>query len=147
MANCSWIGQAVSWILIIVGWVIVDSQNNKRETRKEVRASLLDLYKHLDAIEDAAFLYHSTTGDASEARKITRDIQQIAPRIVMARRGRMRVNYAQPLAAFRKAVTYENFDSIGFVSKKPHDQMFESIEACKKNLIATLESAFNSAYP
>ena len=30
--------QFVPWVLIIVGWAIVNHQNNRRETRKEARS-------------------------------------------------------------------------------------------------------------
>lgn len=147
MAGSSWWGQAVSWAIIFVGWYVVNRQNNARETRKEIRASLLDLYKHLDGIEDAAFNYHAGTGNAGEARKIRRDIQQIAARIVLARRGSMQISYSRELAAFRKAVTFENFDTANFVAKPAQDPLFDQISDTKRNLIMALEQAYSKAYP
>lgn len=140
------VGQAISWVLIIVGWVIVNSQSNKRETRKEVRASLLELYKHLDGIEEAAFEYHTKVGDPAVARRIKRDILQIAPRIRMAIRGRMKVLSWSPVSKFRSAVTLDNFDTAQFVPKLPTDPIFDGISAAKVDLIANLEAAFGRAY-
>jgi hypothetical protein len=142
----TWIGQSVSWVVIFLGWIVVNYQNNARETRKEIRASLLDLYKQLDTIEDAAFEYHTKAGDPVIARRLRRDIQQIAPRIIMARRGPMKINYSKPLAAFRKSITFENFDSSKFVAKSPQDPFFDDITGCKRDLIGALESAYNRAY-
>lgn len=143
----SWVGQSISWIIIFVGWALVNYQNNCRETRKEIRASLIDLYKILDGIEDAAFEYHTKTGDPVVARRIRRDIQQISSRIIMARRGPMRIDYARPLAALRKSITYDNFDSANFVAKNPQDVFFDSISESKRNLIFALERAYSAAYP
>lgn len=141
--------QLVTWVLIVAGWWLVNYQNNARETRKEVRASLVDLYKHLDAIEDAAFSYHTGTGALVEARRLKRDITQIAPRIVMLRRGPMvgKINYARPLFEFRKSITFENFDTKNFAPKGPQDPFFDNISASKRELIAALESAYSAAYP
>jgi hypothetical protein len=36
--------QGVTWVLIVLGWMVVNHQNNKRETRKEAR-SMSDLAK------------------------------------------------------------------------------------------------------
>jgi len=143
----SWAGQSISWIVIFIGWAVVNYQNNCRETRKEIRAALLDLYKLLDGIEDAAFEYHTKTGDPVIGRKIRRDIQQISSRIIMARRGPMKIDYAKLLAAFRKSITYDNFDSAKFVAKSPQDLFFDTISESKRNLIFTLEIAYSNAYP
>lgn len=145
--DMSWLAQPISWILIVAGWMVVNSQNNRRETRKEVRASLLELYKLLDDIEDAAYEYHTTDGDAGEARKIVRAIQQIAPRIIMARRGPIKFQYTKPLATFRKAITFENFDTSKFERKQAEDPFFDAIAAAKRELITALELAYSQAYP
>ena len=126
---------SLSWILIIAGWVVVNDQNNKRETRKEVRASLLELYRILDEIEDAAYEYHTTDGDAGKARKIVRAIHQIAPRIIMAKRGPIKFHYTRVLADFRRAITFENFDTAAFKRKQPEDPFFDAIAAAKRELI------------
>lgn len=143
----SWLAQSISWVLIAAGWVVVNDQNNKRETRKEVRTSLLELYKVLDEIEDAAFEYHTTDGDAGKARKIVRAIQQIAPRIIMARRGPIKFHYTNALAGFRRAITFTNFDTSTFERKQPEDHFFDAIAAAKRELITSLELAYSQAYP
>jgi len=143
--NCcgpSWIGQAITWVLICLGWMVVNIQHNRRETRKEVRAALLELYKHLDGIEEAAFTYHTEDGDVAVGRRIKRDLLQIAPRIVMARRGGAAYAYAKPLGAFRRAITIENFDTAQFAAKSPNAPIFDDITAAKRDLIVALESGY-----
>jgi hypothetical protein len=101
----------------------------------------------LDNIEDAAFDYHTQTGDVNVARGIKRDLQQIVPRIVMARRGPLQsVNYSKPLAAFRKSITFDNFESAQFVPKSARDPFFDEIAAAKRDLIMLLEQAYGRAY-
>lgn len=143
----SWLTQSISWVLIAAGWAVVNDQNNKRETRKEVRASLLELYKILDDIEDAAYEYHTTDGDIAKARKIVRAIHEIAPRIIMARRGPIKFHYTKELAGFRRAITFANFDTSTFERKQPGDPLFDEIAATKRELITALELAYSQAYP
>ena len=143
----SWFAQSISWVLIVAGWMVINNQNNRRETRKEVRASLLELYKFLDEIEDSAYEYHTTDGDTGKARKILRAIQQIAPRIIMARRGPIVFHYTKALTNFRRAITFENFDTSTFERKRPEDPFFDAIAAAKRELITALELAYSQAYP
>jgi hypothetical protein len=143
--NSQW-GNVVSWGLIILGWVIVNRQNNNRETRKEIRAGLLDLYKLLDEIEDDAFIYHTEIGDPVVARKIKRSISQIAPRIKLALRKRVECKYGFPLYAFRQSITLSNFETNLFAAKLPNDQFFTEIMDAKHALILRLDSAFNETF-
>jgi hypothetical protein len=143
--NAQW-GNAISWSLIVVGWVIVNRQNNDRETRKEIRAALLDLYKLLDEIEDDAFAYHTGTSDPVLARKIKRSISQIAPRIKLALRNRLECKYSHPLFEFRKSITLTNFETKMFQPKAPNDQFFTDIMDAKQSLILRLDLAFNAKF-
>jgi hypothetical protein len=137
----------VSWLIIFAGWIVVNRQNNSRETRKEVRASLLDLYEHLDQIEVDAFAYHTGTGDVLLAHKLKRDIDQVVPRIKLALRGPMTTcRYGKQLIAFRQSITLQNFDSATFAPKKPSDTFFEVIVVSKRALIYCLELADNNSY-
>lgn len=139
-------GSVVSWLIVLVGWVVVNRQHNNRETRKEVRASLLDLYGHLDEIEDDAFEYHTQDGDPLLGRQLKRDIDQIYMRIRLSLRGPMTCSYAPQLAAFRQSVTLQNFDTANFVAKDPSDSFFDEIFRSKRALINRLETAYNNAY-
>jgi hypothetical protein len=141
------LGDIISWTIIFVGWYIINRQNNNRETRKEVRESLLSLYRHLDEIETDAIAYHTGDGDPLLARKIKRDIDQIPGRISLAQRGSMKGRYAHHLIRFRQAITLNNFDTASFVQKEPTDRFFDEIVVSKRSLIHCLDLAYNHAYP
>lgn len=142
------IGDVISWVIIFVGWAVVSGQHNKRETRKETKERLQLLFKHLDEIEDAAFLYHtSKSPDPLLARRIRRDIEQISPRIRLAIRGPMKCAYSGALVRFRQSITLHNFDSATFAPKQTHEQLLDEIVSAKNALVYCLESAYNHAYP
>jgi len=133
-------------VLVVCGWLVINQQNNTRETRKEIRAALLDLYKLLDEIEDDAFTYHTGVGDAALARKIKRNISQISPRIKLALRDRVECKYTHQLSAFRKSITLVNFESTAFESKAIDNKFFTDISDSKHNLITILDTAFNAKF-
>lgn len=137
---------AVSWIIVLAGWAIVNRQHNNRETRKEIRSSFVDLYKLLDQIEDGAFQYHVSTGDPLLARKLKREIGQVPVRIKLAIQKRLKCPYATPLARLRRAITLENFETRDFKKKDAADPFFDEIIGAKTALIVALESAYNEAY-
>lgn len=146
MADSNW-GSAVTWGLVILGWVIVNRQNNNRETRKEIRAALFDLYKLLDEIEDEAVKYHtSETPDGILGRRIKRNLSQLSLRIKLASRGLLKCKTAVLVAAFRRSITWENFETSNFKQKAPEDRFFEVILDAKRSLISVLDSAFNNRF-
>ncbi len=141
------LGNVVTWLFVVVGWFLVNGHNNRRETRKEIRQALLGLYKLLDDIETDATTYHmGATPDKVLARKIRRDIQQIAGRVHLAQRGKLTFQYSGPLARFRQSITGQNFDDAGFLQKSEADPIFEEIGKAKRTLIQALDSKFNGFY-
>lgn len=136
----------VSWALIIFGWLVVNAQHNSRETRKEIRAALNDLYEILNGIEDDAFAYHTGHGDPALSRRIKRCLGQIYPRIILAFMGTIKFQCAREVANFRQAVTLDNFDTATRRSLSPTDTIFESLSTAKETLVNRIERAFLSHY-
>jgi hypothetical protein len=139
-------GNVVSWLIILIGWLVVNYQHNSRETRKEIRVGLLELYKILDDIEAKAFDYHTSGGSSSAARRIRAELAQLHARIKLILCGHVRCDYVRSLAQFRKSITYENFDTANYVKRPPDDDLFDRILEAKRDLIVILEQAFNNKY-
>src|SRR5687767_4253854 len=98
-------GSAISWVVVFIGWLVVNRQHNKRETRKEVRAGLNDLIKLLDNIEDLSLEYHTSESDLAKARKIRRGLAQIFPRLKNAFFEYPAFSASREVVAFRQAIT------------------------------------------
>src|ERR1700730_9541944 len=109
-ADWSWSGP-ISWLLVIVGWLVINGQHNRRETRKEIRSALNDLYEMLNEIEDEAFTYHTGAGDSALSRRIKRRVSQIHSRVNLAFINTIETRCGKEIASFRKAVTLHNFDT------------------------------------
>ena len=65
----------------------------------------------------------------------------------MAQRGGAKFAYSKPLAALRRSITFENFDTKQFMPKLADDPFFDGIAAAKRDLISALESGYVRAFP
>ena len=62
-------------VTVIVGWIVVNWQNNNREERKEVRSSLSDVHEEITKLEDIAIEYHTAESRSkTNEREITKQI-------------------------------------------------------------------------
>lgn len=146
MSEHSYVGDAVSWCIVIIGWLIINHQHNSRETRKEIRASLVELYKLLDVIEADAFAYHTGAADQALSRKIKRELDQIYARVSLALAKTITCDCSKEITSFRKSITLENFETANFKKKSPDDEMFTGILVAKRRLITVLEHAYTEKY-
>jgi hypothetical protein len=145
LMGSSW-ASVISWILVIAGWFIVNRQSNHRETRKEIRTDLIDFYRFLDGIEEAAFKYHTQGADELLARRIKRDIATISHRIYLIQRKQLQCEWAGKVMRMRQAVTMTNFDSSTYVRRDTSDPIFDEIAVRKANLIGCLDTAFMAKF-
>lgn len=145
-SKAEWVGPLISWGLVIVGWLVINTQHNTRETRKEIRAALNDLYEMLNEIEDDAYKYHTGPGDPVLSRKIKRRVGQIFTRINLAFKNAVECRCSYEVATFRKAVTLHNFDTAVHKPLNQTDPVFEEITASRERLINVLENAFLETY-
>ena len=146
MASGSDWGSAVSWLLVILGWIIINTQHNRRETRKEIRAALNNFYELLNEIEDDAITYHTSSGDPVLSRRIKRRLSQLYRRVNLAFQDTIECQCASQITAFRRAVTLHNFDTATYTQLKASDPVFEEITATKERLVNVLEQAFMTKY-
>lgn len=141
------LGSLVTWGLVALGWVIVSRQNDARETRKEIRSSLIDLYLFLDELEISAEKYHtSASADPLLSRDILRRIKQIHNRIKLTLMGEVPAKFEKQLARFRRAITLSNFDTRDFQQQDINSEILANIEDAKRDLITVLENAFNDRF-
>lgn len=101
----------ITWVVIIFGWFIVNWQNNKRETRKEIR-NQIDLFtQKLKSLEEDSILYHKNSRhDAELSKSIKRDLEYL---IKLSRRLKLLDNIIlnRQIIELRKSITFSNFDN------------------------------------
>lgn len=103
----------VGWLLIVGGWFITNSQNNKRESRKELRASLDNVIKDIHETQLNALKYY--TSEVEESYQLAFEIKASQSRI-LSKIERLRALHAgyfslEKLSEYMHALTGEDFES------------------------------------
>lgn len=121
-----------TWLLVIVGWVVVSDQTQKREIAKGYLATFTRLRDALSKIEDSATLHHLQAYEASRVRKILRDLSSLGIEVTqLVRRGLIGSGATQLVVDFRSAVTKCNFDSSSYQPQQVDSALLLDIEATK----------------
>jgi hypothetical protein len=141
--------QIITWLLVILGWYLVNRQNNAREKRKELRALLDQTQKLLDDIETQAIAYHTVeaTGERAFFLKCTIS-QKLKHKLdVLSRRSLNLESSLTLLKELRKSITLNNFDSASYEKKELSDPLVRDIWLSKDRLSHELEKCFARKYP
>lgn len=137
--------QVVTWILVIAGWLIVNYQQNERETRKDIRAKLDSLCKKLEQIESNAYFYHTSTRDMQLGLQIRRSIQRLWPEI--ERLDLISTDTLNRLVVdIRRSITLENFDSRDHTVLGSDHDILAKIASGIGNLESLLEKNYSKRY-
>jgi hypothetical protein len=140
--------QLITWILVAIGWYLVNMQNDKREARKELRAKVTELCKLVSDIEADTTVFYARSGDAEQAAadrgKITHKLSllgvgtsQIAPRYHPV---------IETVVAFRKSITPDEFDEESRPPLKYSHPTLDGVRFAAEQLVSELEAAFSKRY-
>lgn len=138
---------AVSTLTIVVGWYMINKQNNQRETRKELRKLLDDISKDLEKLTEEAFLFHTSVYNHINAMKIQTRIKLSIDKITRAAESLdMAHDMLQPCIDLRRSITYENFDSTGHQIFNSDNEIIERINDQYPSIVFPLEESFHKKY-
>lgn len=142
----SW-AQVVPWLLVAVGWIIVNIQNNSRESRKEIRAKIDAVKKSLDEVEDLSVQHHTVSQDLLRCMRIKRVFVSVGREIRMISGAGLDINdAAHSLTRFRQAVTIKNFESNDYKTITLGDEIVADIGATSDNVRSKLELAYSEKF-
>ena len=140
------VGQAITWLIVLFGWNIVNAQNNQRERRKEVRTSTDRLKERLEKLEQMAIAFHRSDFDSERARLIQGELQRISQTAI--RTGLLTtVDYNRFTVDLRRSITLKNFDSTSHIILPLSDPLLDRISCAINNIIEALEDGFSRKYP
>lgn len=131
----------VTWALVVVGWLIVNWQNNRREERKELRAALSQMYEDIDSLQKKALKYH---------KSISRDLKLETKIIIMQKKLSEHLSFLRlrnssfvgEYSNFIDAITLKNFESGAFMQQKQGSPILDSIIDTAIELESALELEF-----
>lgn len=136
----------VTWILVIVGWLVVNQQNNQRETRKEIRNRVDDMRVEVLMLEELAFKHHTEANDAGRRADIRRRIAALSTRVRTLSEAGLNVAAIWPLvAAVRTSITLDNFDD-DYVQLSANNQILTTIGSDIAALLKESEVAYSARY-
>lgn len=135
----------VTWTLVIVGWLIVNWQNNRREDRKEIRAALTKIYSDINDLQQEAINFHtSKRQDFNLESKIVLTQGRLTDHL-----GHLRIrssSYFTQLSAFIDAITLENFQDSKFTRQAISSELVDNIRDTANELEAALENEFSQLF-
>lgn len=141
------IGQWVTWILVFIGWLVINAQHNKREDRKELRSVVDDLKNRIYKLEERAVHYHCKQEVTStESNQIKLEIQRLISDI----RLQGLCNPAAMSKSFkelRRAITLNNFESIRHEALTSDHVTLSEIHEAVDDLLGLIEAGFRNKYP
>lgn len=142
----SHISQAITWLLVIIGWYIVDGRQNARETRKELKAELDSLITAIECIVDSATTFHTASQqDKSASSNIKYRLRVVSNGISLLKARGVNIK-SEFLVKFRQACTLNNFDTNRFRQQPPNSMLIHNIQSTGQDLIFSLQRTFISKY-
>jgi hypothetical protein len=135
----------VTWALVIVGWLIVNWQNNRREERKEIRAALAKIFEDIDALQKEAITYHTSK---RKNYNLETTIVMMESRL-SEHLGYLRIrnsSYIHEYSSFVDAITLDNFQSSIFSRQAPSSVIVENIRDTSSELESALELEFSNLF-
>ncbi|WP_125468859.1 hypothetical protein [Methylomagnum ishizawai] len=147
MNEFAWI-QSIPWLLVVLGWYLVNRQNNSREKRKELRALLDQTQKLLDEIEIQAVEYHTVEATVQRAFFLKRALGlKLHQKFEILSKRSLELRLCKKYhIELRKAITLSNFDSAKYEKKELSDQIIKDIWLAKDRLSHELETCFVKEY-
>jgi len=152
MSDCgggtlSYIAPIVPWALVIIGWWIINHQNNARESRKERRAAIDRLNSELDSLEGLAIQFHTAANfDEGRLAALRRRLKRLMAMVEAT--GMVEVNSGLSLCVVRvrQSMTLRNADKTGFSQQRQDGRLLHEISAAVDELRDEVEAAFNEKY-
>lgn len=140
------ISPVVAWSLVVLGWLIINRQHNRRETRKELRAQLDQVCKEIADVEHKATNYHlALTCDHALGRDIKIRLKRLGRSLKLLDLGKNRARNHR-FVRFRQALTLKNFDTAHHEQQQIDSNLLDEIAIETENLVFFLEEEFSKKY-
>ncbi|WP_346400140.1 hypothetical protein [Pseudomonas syringae] len=131
----------ITWALVVIGWLIVNWQNNRREERKELRAALSQIYEDIGAVQKKALKYHKSV---SRNQKLETNIiimqKKLSEHLSFLRLRNS--SFISEYSNFVDAITLDNFESVKFIQQNQGSPILDNIIDTAIELESALELEF-----
>jgi inosine-uridine nucleoside N-ribohydrolase len=137
--------------VVVIGWYLVNRQNNLRESRKETRQLIDRSQEFLAEAIEIAVKYQSSSGDASppiaDAWRLILALEQLGGSLNTLRKKGIAVEECNvPFNNLKKCITGADFMTEGWKPWQHDDKRWLDLVAETKSLTQTLERTFISSF-
>lgn len=124
-----------AWALVVLGWMIVSDQQEKRELAKNGYTRINALREGLRSLSVKAINHHTNKFDEGDTREIMRALKIFYIEISHLRKHNyLQFSTANDAFAFRQALTGRNFDSGSYVTQPFDSEIVADIELATDSL-------------
>lgn len=136
------VGQTVTWLLVLLGWVVVNKLQDFRELRKDRIARISDLRNRMEVFEQKALNFHTSEFDGKAVLMIISALRSIARELKLLKDcGYIDSIYEDDLVEFRQACTGINFDKTEHTARASDDDVCLAIVGTRETLDNVLVTA------
>lgn len=127
--------ELVTWVLVIVGWMVVSDQQATRERSKNSTERLDAFRKQLAEVEHLAISFHTRTYKVSDANNLLRKLGRLSREASYLRKqGLIGLGTSEDVRSVRSAITLKNFDRGNHVIQASDSPLVQTIESVCNNL-------------
>lgn len=127
--------QIITWVLIVVGWLIVHYLTLTRERQKEIRELKSKLIERILEIENRSISFHQASSySQDEARSLVAEIERVSSTIARKPLSSLAIE-PKVVAQFRRSITLKNFDQSIFNSQSANSRLLHDISLRTETLM------------
>lgn len=136
-----WWPNAVTWVLLFFGWLVVHRATLTRERRKEKRETANFAVNELREIENEAFGFHTADSfDDRNGSALRQRVERLINRLQRPPLSTLSISVGR-MVALRSSITLNNADSSNFAPQTPNSQILQGICDAVDDLIEEIEAA------
>lgn len=132
----------ITWLLVVVGWILVNWQNNIREGRKELYSRVTKIIQLIEKTEKDAITFHTSKDYNAELNaEVFRSINKIVHALE-----NLPFDPKIQATQFRQGITANNFEEDEFTQSEPLSSISLKIMSSAENINGLLIKGFESKY-
>ena len=132
-------------LMVVLGWYLVNRQNNNRETRKEVRTALDKLTVSLVNLSNHSREFHTQKFSVKEQLSLLTEIQRVIDKTEFIA-SFLDVDISNNCTDLRQSITSKNFDKTEHTPLDDTDELLTNIDDCAYDIESILEKAYVEEY-
>lgn len=127
-----YISDLVTWVLVVLGWMVVSDQNEQRELSKNGYARIVSVRDDLKLLEKRAVSFHTSSFNSNDMNALARAISKLTKELSLLQKHEfVGLSTSMEAVALRRAMTLTNFEEPSHSKQSAGSPVVQGIEeAC-----------------